>query len=151
MWQVTRDRWHVTGDTWQVTRDTWQVTHGLVWTFSQNFSSLALRVWELWCSEYLEEKHQSVSQSSFSSQSSKHHNSQTLRARDLKFWHNDHHPLCVLCHMSCVTCHMLHVTCHMLRVACHVSNVTFFLFLFFSDKLVELVGGVSGINRAYLV
>ena len=60
----------------------------------------------------------------FSSQSSKHHNSQTIRARDLKFWHNDHHPLCVLCHMSCVMCHVSHVTCHMSHVACHVSFVT---------------------------
>ena len=38
-------------------------------------------------------------------QSSKHHNSQTVRARDLKFWHNVCHPLCVMCHLSRVTCH----------------------------------------------
>ena len=32
--------------------------------------------------------------------SSNHHNFQTVRARDLKFLHNVHHPLCVMCHMS---------------------------------------------------
>ena len=47
----------------------------------------------------------------FSSQSSKHHNSQIVRARDLKFLHNVHHPLCVMWHASNVTCHMWHVMC----------------------------------------
>ena len=51
MWQVTRDRWHVTRDTWHVTRDTWHMTHSLGWTFSQNFSSLALPVWDWQCIE----------------------------------------------------------------------------------------------------
>ena len=46
MWHVTRDTWHVTRDTWHVTCDTW---HGVVWIFSQNFSCLALTVWDLWC------------------------------------------------------------------------------------------------------
>ena len=53
---MTRDTWHVTRDTWHVTRDMWHMTHGVVWTFSQNFSCLALTVWDLWCCEYLEEK-----------------------------------------------------------------------------------------------
>ena len=38
--------------------------------------------------------------------------SKTLRARDLKFWENYHHTLCVLCHMSHVTYHLSHVVCH---------------------------------------
>ena len=42
MWQVTCDRWRVTRDTWHVTRDTWHMTQGVGWTFSQNFSFLAL-------------------------------------------------------------------------------------------------------------
>ena len=54
--------WHVTGDMWHVTRDMWHMTHGVVWTFSQNFSCLALTVWDLWCCEYLEEKDRSVDQ-----------------------------------------------------------------------------------------
>ena len=48
--KLTRDTWHVTRDTWHVTRDTWHVTHDTLggWTFSQNFSSLALTVCDLW-------------------------------------------------------------------------------------------------------
>ena len=41
---VTHDMWHVTCDTWHVTHDTWHVTRWGGWTFSQNFSSLALTV-----------------------------------------------------------------------------------------------------------
>ena len=48
--------------------------------------------------------------------SSNHHNFQTVRARDLKFWHNVHHPICVMCHMSRVTCHMSCVTCHKKKI-----------------------------------
>ena len=55
---------------------------------------------------------------SFSSKSSKHHKSKTIRSRDLKFWHNVHHQSCVGCHMSCVKC----------------------IFLVFFYNLVELVG-----------
>ena len=54
MWHVTHDTWHVTCDTWHVTRDMWHVWGG--WTFSQNFSSLALTVCDLWYYEDLEEK-----------------------------------------------------------------------------------------------
>ena len=43
--------WHVTGDTWHVTCDMWHVTHSVGWTFSQNFSSLALPVWDWQCIE----------------------------------------------------------------------------------------------------
>ena len=49
---------HVTLDMWHVTRDMWHVTHdtfvGVI--FSQNFSSLALTVCDLWYYEDLEEK-----------------------------------------------------------------------------------------------
>ena len=38
----------------------------------------------------------SVSQSAFSSKYSKHHNSQTVKARDLKLWHNVNHLLFVM-------------------------------------------------------
>ena len=53
------DMWHMTCDTWHVTRDTWHMTcdmFGGGWTFSQNFSSLALTVCDLWYYEYLEER-----------------------------------------------------------------------------------------------
>ena len=63
-----------------------------------------------------------LNNSSFVEISSKHHNSQTVRARDLTFWHNVLHPLCVMCHLS-------HVMCH----------------------VVELVGRGSVINKTYLV
>ena len=54
-WQVTHDMWHMTHETWHVTCDIWHVTCG-GWTFSHNFSSLALTVFELWYFEDLEKK-----------------------------------------------------------------------------------------------
>ena len=45
---MTHDTWHVTRDTWTVTLDMWHVTRLGGWTFSQNFSSLALTVCDLW-------------------------------------------------------------------------------------------------------
>ena len=60
MWHVTCDTWHVTCDTWHVTCNTWHVWGG--WTFSQNFSSLALPVCDLWYYEDLEEKGHWISQ-----------------------------------------------------------------------------------------
>ena len=68
----------------------------------------------------------SVIQSSFYSQSSKHHKSQTVRARYLHFWDNVHHPLCVTCHVSNFMCYVSLVMCYLSRVTCHVSHVTFF-------------------------
>ena len=41
--------WHVTGDRWHVTGDLWHGTHSVGWTFSQNFSTLALPVWDINC------------------------------------------------------------------------------------------------------
>ena len=51
MWHQTHDTWHMTPDTWYLTCDTWHVTHGGRWTFSQNFSSLSLMVWDTQCLE----------------------------------------------------------------------------------------------------
>ena len=48
---VTCDMWHMTCDTWHVTCDIWQMTCGGRQTFSQNFSSLPLTIWEWRCSE----------------------------------------------------------------------------------------------------
>ena len=39
--------WHVTFDTWHVTCDMWHVSRLGGWTFSQNFSSLALTICDL--------------------------------------------------------------------------------------------------------
>ena len=47
-WHVTCDIWHVTRDMWHVTCDMWHVTCLGGLTFSQNFSSLALTVCDLW-------------------------------------------------------------------------------------------------------
>ena len=47
---------------WGVACDTWQMTHGGGWTFSQNFSFLALMVWVYWWLEGLEEKADSLTE-----------------------------------------------------------------------------------------
>ena len=39
--------------------------------------------------------------------------SQTGRARELKFWENVHRTICVMCRVSCITCNLSPVTCHM--------------------------------------
>ena len=44
----------------------------------------------------------------------------------------------------CVKCPVSYVTCHMSLVMCHISH-------FFSHTVVELVSGVSVINRAFPV
>ena len=59
--------------------------------------------------------------SAFSSESSKGLQSQTIRARELKFLKNVYPPPFVTCHASCVTCHMSRIMCHMSRVTCHMS------------------------------
>ena len=50
---------------------------------------------------------------SFSSQSSRHHNSQNVRAGKLKLFENVHPPTCVTCHISGVTCHVESLKCHL--------------------------------------
>ena len=44
---MTCNMWHMTCDMWHMTHYLWKVTGGRRWTFTQNFSSLAFRVWEL--------------------------------------------------------------------------------------------------------
>ena len=56
MWQVKHNTWQVTHDRLQVLGDIRDMTHGVGWIFSQNSSSLAHTVCDLWCCEYLEEK-----------------------------------------------------------------------------------------------
>ena len=66
--------------------------------------------------------------------SSKQFHSQTVRARDLKFWHNVHHPLCAEWHMSYITCQVSGVRCPMFFL--FFSSIFFLLFFFF--KVVKL-------------
>ena len=79
---------------------------------------------------------------SFSSKSSNHHKSQTIRALGTwKFLQNVHHMSCVMCHMSPVTCHL-----SLVKKILKKNNNN--IFLWFLDKLVELVGRGSVINGA---
>ena len=48
-WEI--DTRHLIPDTWHLTCDTWHMTHGGGWTFSHNFSSPALTVWDRQCLE----------------------------------------------------------------------------------------------------
>ena len=57
-WHVTHDTWHMTCDTWHMTPDMWPMTGGKRWTFFQNFSCLALTVWEWRYSENISIKDQ---------------------------------------------------------------------------------------------
>ena len=50
---------HVTHDMWHMTCDTWHVTYGGGWAFSQNFSSIALKVLERQCMEDISIKDES--------------------------------------------------------------------------------------------
>ena len=56
---------------------------------------------------------------------------------------------CVMCHMSPVTCHVSRITCHMSHVKKNYIYIYFFLIILQKklDKVVELVGGGSVINR----
>ena len=51
-WHLKPNTWHLTPDTWHLTCDTGHVTNCGGWTFSHNFSSPALMVWD---SQYLED------------------------------------------------------------------------------------------------
>ena len=59
---------------------------------------------------------------SFSSQSSRHHKSQNVRVREVKFWDNvhPHNVSNVKCQMSNVTLHKSHVRC---QVSCVLSHL----------------------------
>ena len=85
----------------------------------------------------------------------RHLHTKTIRARDLKFWHNVHHPLCVWWNMSYVMCYLSWVICQVSHVMCHMSDVTcqmsLFYFHFFFYKVVKLFGWWSVINGTNLV
>ena len=114
MWQVTSDIWHVTHDMWHMTCDTWNVTYRGWWTLSQNFSSLALTVWELWFFEDIEEKDESVTYP-FSPNLQNIINPKLLELGTWNFETMFTTPCVswVNCHVSCVMCHVSHVTCHL--------------------------------------
>ena len=59
----------------------------------------------------------SLSRWSFCSESSRHGQSPTVRAKELTFWENVHPP--TTCHMSCVTCNVSCVRCHISGVKGH--------------------------------
>ena len=61
MWHVTHDTWHMTRDMWHAC-DMWHARCCGGWTFSPNFSSLALTVCDLWYYEDLEEKADGLNQ-----------------------------------------------------------------------------------------
>ena len=60
----------------------------------------------------------------FSSKSSKHYKSQTVKARELNFWENVYPIKHFTCHMSSVTCDMSCIMCHSACVMCHMSCAT---------------------------
>ena len=82
-----------------------------------------------------------LSQQSFSSKSSIHHKSHTIRARILKFVYNVHH-------LSCV----FFVQCQVCKNICIYIYIFFLNPIFFSSSYFslfwDLVGGGSVINRA---
>ena len=91
----------------------------------------------------------SITEQSFFSRSSKHHDSQTARARELKFWEKVY-PTHVICHVSPVMCHMSHVSCQLSHAICTLSHVTLFKNIFCCcikrkkwKKMVEQVDGMS--------
>ena len=77
-------------------------------------------------------------ESSFSSQSSKHHTSQTERARELKLWESDNSPPGVRRHVSGVRCQVSGVMFQVSGVKCQVSGVTchfffkIYIYIFFN-------------------
>ena len=76
-------------------------------------------------------------------------NHQSQRADFLREW-SPH----TICHISCVPCHMSHVTCRVSPVTClkkNIKNPKHFIVQKKLDKVVELVGRGSVINRAYPV
>ena len=60
------------------------------------------------------------------------------------------HVMIAWCQVSHVRYHVSGVRCQVSGVTCHIKIYLFF-FIFFFDNLVELVGGGSVINGAYLV
>ena len=60
---------------------------------------------------------------------SEHCQSQTGRARELKFWENVHPTLCVMCHLLCVLCPLSPVTCHLSPVTCKKIYLKKYIFV----------------------
>ena len=148
MWHVTPIMWHLSLDTWQhdtlhVTRDMRHMVRGLGFMMSLTLGGKGLVSPSVInrpgvAGAVLQSASSLIdfSHSAFSSRSSWYHKSQTVRARELKFWENVHPP-----NMSRVTCHVSR------RVTYHVSHVILFFFIF-SDKVVKLIGGGYVINGA---
>ena len=65
---------------------------------------------------------ESFIQSFFSYKLSKHYYTQTVIARERKFWEDVHPP--TICHMSCVRWQVSGYRCQVSHVACHVSHDT---------------------------
>ena len=110
----------------------------------------------------------SLTESPFSSKSSKHWYSQTIRTSELKFFENCHfaitcHVSPVMCLVSCVMCPVSSVTCHLIQNIITPKKLTFweifhpppgvtypFIWIL-PNKLVKLVKGRYVINKAYSV
>ena len=90
---------------------------------------------------------------------SKHSQSQSGRARELKFGENVHLTLYVMCHLSRVTCHVSLVNCHLSHVFKKIYifplnslKMFFFAFvIFLKEKVMELVSGGSVMKGAFTV
>ena len=84
-----------------------------------------------------------LNESTFSSKSSEHLHSQTVRAR-----FTSPHLSCFTCHVVCVMYHMSHVICHMSYATCHMPHVLCQKIYMYLDKGAKLVRGRSVINGA---
>ena len=73
-WHLTPDTWHLTPDTWHVSRYMWHMTYDTWWgwTFCQNVSFLAVKVWEWQCLEDSEQKDQQMNDEGVIEQSRLH-------------------------------------------------------------------------------
>ena len=78
--------------------------------------------------------------------SSKLLHSQTIIARDLKFWGNVHLLPQVMCHMSCVTCS---VKCHLSHVMCHMSCVPLWKWTWWSQSVEGLLSMGPTLSSLY--
>ena len=108
-------------------------------TISKLCCLFGISVWQTLCSRGCS-TNSFVTASSFSSKSLKYHNSQTVKARELKLLENIHPD--TMCHVSPVKCHLSHVLCNFCLLLFH---------FFYMHKVVELVVGGSVINEAYPV
>ena len=129
LWEGTHDMWHVTCDTWHATHDTWQVGGGEQ-SLIINRPVLAGAV--------LQTASSLINLLIHPFPPNLQH---IINPKPLELGSWNFERMFTPHHVSCVICHASHVRCH-------VSCVMFF---FFSDRVVELVGGGSVINGAYPV